>query len=85
MRPVLSATDTYNNALSKWLDEKLKTLSINEFTVSDIFQFSEDVQHLQIGVNDFMVSDVTALLTNVPLEETIQILAKKAFYGNWFI
>ena len=35
--------------------------------------------------NDFLVSyDVTALFTNVPLEETIRILAKKAFNGNWF-
>ena len=50
-----------------------------------IFQFSEEIQHLQIGGNDFLVSyDVTALFTNVPLEETIQILAKKPFNGNWF-
>ena len=60
-------------------------LSSNEYTISDIFQFSEEIQHLQIGENDFLVSyDVTALFTNVPLEETIQILAKKAFNGNWF-
>ena len=31
-----------------------------------------------------MSYDVTALFTNVPLEETIQILSKKAFNGNWF-
>ena len=52
--------------------------------ISDIFQFSEETQHLQIGDNGFLVSyDVTALFTNVPLEETIQILAKKAFNGDW--
>ena len=39
MRPILSATDTYNYPLAKWLDEKLKPLSINEYTISDIFQF----------------------------------------------
>ena len=72
MRPILSATDTYNYALAKWLDEKLKPLSIHEYTISDIFQFSEEIQHLQIGDNDFLVwYDVTALFTNVPLEETI--------------
>ena len=38
------------------------------------------IQHLQVADNDTLVSyDVTALFTNVPLEET-----KKAFYGNWF-
>ena len=53
--------------------------------MSDIFQFSEEIQHLQIGENDFLVSyDVTALVTKVPLEEIIRTLAKKAFNGNWF-
>ena len=33
MRPILSATDTNNYALAKWLDEKLKPLSINEYTI----------------------------------------------------
>ena len=86
MRPILSATDTYNSyALAKWLDEKLKPLSINEYTISDIFQFSEEIQHLQIGDSDFLVlHDVTALFSNVPLEETIQILSTKAFNANWF-
>ncbi len=77
MRPILSATDTYNYALAKCLDEKLKHLSINEYTNSDIFQFSEEIHHLQIGENDILVSyDVTALFANVPLEETIQ-------WWNW--
>ena len=45
----------------------------------------KEIQHLQIGDNDFLVSYVTALFVNVPLEETTQILArKKAFNGNWF-
>ena len=53
--------------------------------MSDFFQFSEEIQHLQIGDNDCLVSyDVTALFTNVPLEKTIQIWAKIAFNGNWF-
>ena len=47
MRPILSAKDANNYALAKWLDEKLKPLSINEYTISDIFQFSEEFQHLK--------------------------------------
>ena len=40
---------------------------------------------MQIGDNDFLVSyDVTALFTYVPLEEIIQILAKKVFNGTGF-
>ena len=49
MRPILSATDKNNFALAKWLDEKLKHLSINEYWISDIFQLSEEIQRLKIG------------------------------------
>ena len=85
MRPILSATGTYNYILAKWLDDRLKPLSVNKYTISDVFEIVEEIQHLQVADNDTLVSyDVTALFTNVPLEETIQILAKKAFDGNWF-
>ena len=80
----MSATGTYNYALAKWLDEKLKPLSINDHTISDVFQFAEEIHGLDLNEDDILVSyDVSALFTNVPLEETIQILANKAFTRNW--
>ena len=36
-RPILSATETYNDNLAEWLEEKLKPLFINEYTVTDAF------------------------------------------------
>ena len=85
MRPILSATGTYNYALAKWLDEKLKPLSVNRYTISDTFSFAEEIQNLDIDKNDILVSyDVTSLFTNVPLQETIQIIAEKAFVDDWF-
>ena len=39
MRPILSATGTYNYNLAKWLEEKLKPLSVNEYTNADAFEF----------------------------------------------
>ena len=85
MRPILSATGTYNYDLAKWLDEKLKPLSTNEYTISDVFNFAEEIQHFKLGENVFLVSyDVTALFTNVPLDETIHILTDKTFKDNWF-
>ena len=85
MRPILSATNTYNYALAKWLDEKLKPLSCNQYTVTDTFEFVNEVQSLEINRDDILVSyDVTSLFTNVPLDETIQILADKAFSDDWF-
>ena len=85
VRPILSATSTYNYALAKWLDNKLKPLSLNRYTVTDIFDFVNEVRELKISKGDILLSyDVSSLFTNVPLDETIAILAEKAFRDNWF-
>ena len=80
MRPILSTTRTYNYSLAKWLEEKLKPLSTNAYTVSNIVQFSQDIRNTSIDVDHILVSyDVTALFTNVPAHETITIFVEKAF------
>ena len=85
IRPILSATNTYNYALAKWLDDKLKPLSLNQHTVTDIFDFVNEVRELKINKGHILVSyDVSSLFTNVPLDETIAILTEKAFRDNWF-
>ena len=64
MRPVLSATHTHNYVLAKWVDEKLKPLSCNQYMVKDTFQFVNDVtvQRLEINRGDILISyDVTSL------------------------
>ena len=71
MRPILSATDTYNFPLAKWLDEKLKPLSLNQYTVTDTFHFTNEIHKLKINKDEILVSyDVSSLFTNVPLDET---------------
>ncbi|XP_068735295.1 uncharacterized protein [Montipora capricornis] len=78
MHPILPATGTYNYKQAKWLDQTLKPLSINDHTVTDIFGFVDDLQNIQVSY------DVSSLLTNVPVDETSEILAEKAFKGDWF-
>ncbi|CAB4013124.1 Hypothetical predicted protein, partial [Paramuricea clavata] len=85
MRPILSATDTYNYKLAKWLDEKLKPLSTNEYTIPDPLLFSEELRKKEIQDGKILVSyDVSSLFTNVPVDETIEILVDKAFNNEWF-
>ncbi|XP_068728938.1 uncharacterized protein [Montipora capricornis] len=85
MRPILSATGTYNFNLAKWLEEKLKPLSVNEYTITDVFDFADEIRSSSMNEEDILVSyDVTALFTNVPLSETIDILVDKAFTNDWF-
>ena len=86
MRPILSATGTYNYNLAKLLDELLKPLSVSEFAISDIGKFAEEILSARsVEDGNMLVSyDVTALFTNVPLEETIQFIVDKAFTNDWF-
>ena len=67
------------------MEEKLKPLSVNEYTITDAFRFSEEIRAMSIQEDNVLVSyDVTALFTNVPLNETINILVDKAFANDWF-
>ena len=84
MRPILSATGTYNFNLAKWLEEKLKPLSVNEYTITDVFEFADEIRSSPMNEDILVSYDVTALFTNVPLSETIDILVDKAFTNDWF-
>ena len=80
MRPILSATGTYNYPLAKWLDEKLKVLSVNEHAINDTFKLVEKLQELTVKDSDVIISyEVCSLFTNVPLGEIFNILSDKAF------
>ena len=57
MRPILSATQTYNYALAKWLHVKLKPLSTNQYTITDAFNFKNEIQQLSINNGDILVSN----------------------------
>ena len=48
MRPILQATGTYNNKLAKWLDEKLKPLSVNDHTINDVFSFVDALHDMEV-------------------------------------
>ena len=85
MRPILSAVGTYNYKLAQWLDIALKPLSVNKSTNSDPLKFEKKIRQTNIIADEILVSyDVSSLSTNVPVDETIQLLADKAFKNNWF-
>ena len=47
--------------------------------------FIDEIKNTSIEPNHILVSyDVSALFSNVPLKETIDILVDKAFEGDWF-
>ena len=72
MRPILSASATYNYELAKWLEIKLQPLSYNEFTVYDTLDFAGEITKVKIKQGDVLVSyNVSSLFTSIPLDETI--------------
>ena len=53
--------------------------------MTETYQFVNEIQDLVINNGDILVSyDITLLFTYLPLEETISILADKAFTDDWF-
>ena len=50
-----------------------------------MFEFANEIRNLEIANSDILVSfDVSSLFTNVALDETIEVLANRAFTNNWF-
>ena len=72
-----------------WFDECVKKLrqlvlcspNINvDYTVDSTGAFVDKLQEFQLQNGDYSVSfDVTSLYTNVPLEETIHLIAEKVY------
>ena len=70
--------------LAKWLNDKLKPLSTIDQTISDIL-FADDLHEMKIADQDILVSyNISSFFTNIPVDETIKILAEKAFRDNCF-
>ena len=68
--PILSAIGTPTYDLAKFLVPILKPLTENDYTVHDSFSFASEVS--KFNAKSLMISlDVESLITNIPLEETI--------------
>ena len=82
-RPIMSACNTPSYNVSKFLVPKLLHLAENECTIKNSYQFSEKICNLRYTNPYLMCSfDVTSLFTNVPVNETIDIIIEKLFPGD---
>ena len=60
-------------------------MSINDYTVTDIFSFADDLHEMKIDQHDnLVIYNVLCLFTNVPVDETVKIPAEKAFKDALF-
>ena len=56
---------------------------MNEYTITDAFEFADEICSIPLNEEDILVSyDVKALFNNIPLSETINILVDETFANN---
>ena len=76
LRPILSAIGSAVHGLAQLLVPILAPLTTNQHTVSNSFLFTEELRHSTVS-NAFLASfDICSLFTNIPLNETIDIIKK---------
>jgi hypothetical protein len=82
LRPIIAAIGTHSYKLAKFLVPLLRPFSINTFTINDTFTelLVKELCELKINTNVIMASfDIKSLFTNIPLDETINIIINKCF------
>ena len=80
MRPVVSMIGTPQYGLAKVLDNWIKPYIPNKYALQSTDEFLQNLKDFTPSHGDYCVSfDVTSLFTNVPLEETINLIADALF------
>ena len=83
LRPILSAVTCHNYNLAKFLVPILSPLATSQYTVSDVFSFSDELRLRSDSTRTHMVSlDIESLFTNVPVAETIDIIISSLFTSD---
>ena len=81
-RPIVSALNTYNYHLAKFLCNLLQPHLPSRYTVSDSFSFVQELHTIDAS-NKYMVSfDLVSLFTNIPLKECVDLAVSYIIEGN---
>ena len=79
IRPIVSSKGTFNYNLARFLCDLLSPLLSNDYSCKDIFSFVSQVKDANLSRKVLVSYDVTSLLTNIPLQETIAIAKTSHF------
>ena len=80
LRPVLSAINTPEYHLAKWLEQNIKPYYSSEYSVPSTASFVEELSQLKPMPSDILVSfDIKSLYTKVPLAEVIEDIVAKVY------
>ena len=80
MRPVVSMVNTPEYSLAKYLDSFIKPNIPSQFMINSTADFVSEINSYPLQGNEFLVSyDVSSLFTNVPLQETINLVLEYVY------
>ena len=83
LRPTVSKIGTATYHLLKYLAELLSPISESEYTIKNAKYFVEKIKKEHITNDHLLVLlDVKSLFTNVPLDETIEIILNRIYKKN---
>ena len=82
-RPVVSMINTAEYNIAKYLNKIIKPHLPTKHMLDSTGSFLESLKQFDFKPTDLLVSfDVVSLFTNVPLKETIQIIAEKIYQSK---
>ena len=85
LRPIISSIGTYCYKVAKFFVPLLHPFSTNPLTITDTFSFVKGILNLPFNTNNVMMAsfDIKSLFTNIPLDETIDIIVNKCFFNTY--
>ena len=82
-RPVVLMIDPPEYNLAKFLDQIIKSYILNQFMLDSTFHLFDKLKEFSSSPNQIMVSfDIVSLFTNVPLEDTINMIGNYIYKEN---
>ena len=80
LRPIVSNIGTATYGISKYLAKLLHPLSVFDYTINSTQDFVNKIRDEEVPQGYKLVSfDVTSLFTNVPLDDTINVILRKIY------
>ena len=81
LRPIISASGTYNYNLAKMLTKRLNHLRRNDLIITNTFDFVSKLHSLRMDPTQVRIVsfDIASLFTKVPLTRTIQLILEKIY------
>jgi hypothetical protein len=84
LRPIVSCIQSYNYRLGKFLAGIIKPIRDSTYSLKNtnaFLQFLKENSHLSKS-NKMISFDIESLFTNIPVDETIEIICNKLYYTN---